>query len=133
MHITPQHTLQMSISSPLAIEVSLDVFLWFEPQVWLTELKRTILLTILSVYHKRNDRNSWMEERHRARHGKHEGRSQALSECTTDPKSPHVLKSCPFGLLERFHCVGMSDEIIGHWQLVQPPASLLLLVSGGYQ
>ena len=28
--ITPQHTLQMSISSPLVIEVPIDVFLWFD-------------------------------------------------------------------------------------------------------
>lgn len=38
-----------------------------------------------------------------------------------------LFEPCPFGVLWGLRCLGTSDEIIHHWGLIQPPASLPVL------
>lgn len=79
-----------------------------------------------------------MEELHRVGDEERARSFPALSKCPpTLPKSPSLgsptqklFKPNPFGVLRRLHYIGRKpltkrfNSIIGHWQLIQPPALL---------
>lgn len=90
------------------------------------ELRKIFLHTGWLIYYKKN---SQMEETHA---GQGMGRQRRDNKPPPACHSPHsqevtnrqLSEPCPCGVLWRLHYLDMIDQIIGHWQLIQPLVSL---------